>query len=192
MGEYHPASLQGPDPSSMSSSPPESAARAASPTHAEPVLRPLARSDRSAIESILRATGVFNDAEIAVALELVDAPSEVGYRFLVAECDGRVAGYACFGATPMTDGVFDLYWIAVDPELHGKGIGRRLMDATRDAVREEDGRMIVIETASKPSYDATRAFYLAYGCREVARIPDFYARGDDKVTYVITLDRTSR
>ncbi|MFN0243944.1 MAG: GNAT family N-acetyltransferase [Planctomycetota bacterium] len=176
----------------MSSRSPESSALARSLHDVEPVLRGLARSDRAPIESILRATGVFNDAEVAVALELVDAPSEVGYRFLVAECDGRVAGYACFGATPMTDGVFDLYWIAVDPTLHGQGIGRRLMDATRAAVRATSGRMIVIETASKPSYDATRAFYLAYGCREVARIPDFYARGDDKVTYVVALDRAER
>lgn len=176
----------------MSSRSPDTSALAPSPKHATPSLRDLARSDRASIESILRATGVFNDAEVAVALELVDAPTEVGYRFLVAECDGRVAGYACFGATPMTDGVFDLYWIAVDPQLHGIGIGRRLMDATREAVRACGGRMILIETASKPSYDATRAFYVAYGCREVARIPDFYARGDDKVTYVVMLDRASR
>jgi len=167
-------------------------------------LRSLRSSDRAPIEAILRATNVFNDAEIAVALELVDAPASAGYRFIVAEIDStpidargrslaratkpstalpRVAGYACFGATPLTQGTFDLYWIAVDPALHGSGVGRALMQATEDAIRKESGRLMIIETASKPSYDKTRAFYVAWGCEEVARIRDFYTIGDDKVVY---------
>jgi ribosomal protein S18 acetylase RimI-like enzyme len=151
-------------------------------------LRPLRAGDRAPIESIVRASGVFNDAELAVAIELVDAPASAGYRFIVAETESsRVAGYACYGATPMTKGTFDLYWIVVDPKLHGRGIGRELMRATEDAIRAEGGRLMLIETASKPSYDKTRAFYIAYGCREVARIPEFYAVGDDKVVYARAL-----
>ncbi len=103
----------------------------------------------------------------------------------MAEVDGRVAGYACYGRTPCTDGTWDLYWIAVDPNQHGSGVGRILMKAVEDAIRAEGGRLIVIETASKPAYDKTRAFYLKYGCKEVARVPDFYAVGDDKIVYAL-------
>jgi ribosomal protein S18 acetylase RimI-like enzyme len=130
---------------------------------------------------------VFQPHEVDVALELIDAPPESGYRFVVAEIDGRVAGYACFGATPCTDGTWDLYWIAVDPSLHGAGVGWTLMSDAVDAIRAESGRLVIIETASKPAYDRTRAFYLKYGCREVARIPDFYAPGDDKIVYALAL-----
>jgi ribosomal protein S18 acetylase RimI-like enzyme len=150
-------------------------------------LRPLRAADRAPLEAILRATQVFQPYEIDVALELIDSKPESGYRFVVAEIDGRVAGYVCYGRTPCTDGTWDLYWIAVDPVDHGAGIGWTLMDACIDAVRAESGRMLVIETASKPSYDRTRAFYLAYGCREVARVPDFYAVGDDKIVYAFAL-----
>lgn len=137
----------------------------------------------------MRASGVFNEAEMAIAIELVDAPESAGYRFIVAETESaRVAGYACYGATPMTNGTFDLYWIVVDPRLHGRGIGRDLMRASEDAIRAEGGRLMLIETASKSSYDKTRAFYIAYGCREVARVPDFYALGDDKVVYARVLE----
>jgi ribosomal protein S18 acetylase RimI-like enzyme len=192
-------------------------------------LRAFERADRAPIETILRATNVFNEVEIAIALELLDAPASAGYRFIVAEANSEhgasvskvekltsrsqetganprpavtvsreertaevadrgpgsplVAGYACFGATPLTQGTFDLYWIAVDPVLHGAGVGRALMRAVEDAVRGEGGRLLLIETASKPSYAKTRAFYIAWRCEEVARIKDFYAVGDDKVIY---------
>jgi L-amino acid N-acyltransferase YncA len=63
------------------------------------VLRPLSRADRGAIERIVRATGAFREDEVRVALELVDAEEAEGYRFVVAEVEGAVAGYACFGAT---------------------------------------------------------------------------------------------
>jgi ribosomal protein S18 acetylase RimI-like enzyme len=157
-------------------------------------LRALQTTDRAPLETILRATGVFNEAEVAIALELIDAPASAGYRILVAEIEAsastpaRVAGYTCYGATPLTQGTYDLYWIAVDPTLHGSGVGQSLMQATEDAIRSEGGRLVLIETASKPSYDKTRAFYVAWGCTEVARIPDFYAVGDDKVVYARKLD----
>jgi ribosomal protein S18 acetylase RimI-like enzyme len=150
-------------------------------------LRPLRAADRAPLERILRATGAFSDAEVAGALELIDLglkPQDSGYRFLVAESSGRTVGYSCFGEAPCTVGTYDLYWIAVDPALQGKGVGAALLRATEEAVRSAGGRMILVETASKPSYAATRAFYERNGYREVARVPDFYAPGDDKVVYV--------
>ena len=68
-------------------------------------------------------------------------------------------------------------------DFHGRGVGRILMRAVEDALTAEHARLLLIETASKPSYDATRRFYLAWGCRECARVPDFYAVGDDKIVY---------
>lgn len=147
------------------------------------MLRPLRRADRAEIERIVRATGAFREDEVVVAMELVGAEEAEGYRFVVAEVEGKVAGYACFGQTPLTIGTWDLYWIAVDPALQGKKIGRALFDAAVEAVRAEGGRMLLIETGGKASYGATREAYLAWGCVEVARVPDFYEPGDDKVIY---------
>jgi len=144
--------------------------------------------DRAPIERLLVATNAFTSTEVDVALELVDEPAETGYRFVVAERAGAVAGYACFGATPCTVGTWDLYWIAVDPAQQGSGVGRLLLEAVERAVRAEGGRLLVIETASKPEYAATRAFYERSGLALVARIPDFYARGDDKLVYCRRID----
>lgn len=111
-------------------------------------------------------------------------PDGDGYYFVVAEgADGAVLGYSCYGPTPLTDGVYDLYWIAVDPRTHGKGIGRRILSATEEIIRKRGGRIVLIETASKESYANTRGFYLATGYVEEARVRDFYHVGDDKIIY---------
>jgi D-alanine-D-alanine ligase len=151
-------------------------------------LRSLSPHDRHPIEQLVVATRAFNAEEEAVALELVDealAKGEgSGYYFRVAAFEGKVVGYTCYGPTPLTEGVYDLYWIAVDPELQGRGVGRELLRGAEADVRQRGGRMILIETAGKPSYAATRAFYERSDYREVARLPDYYAVGDDKVFYM--------
>nr|MBA3585770.1 hypothetical protein [Gemmatimonadota bacterium] len=44
-------------------------------------------------------------------------------------------------------------------------------------------RLVVVETAGRPDYAPTRAFYQARGYQRAAVIPDFYAPGDDQVIY---------
>jgi GNAT superfamily N-acetyltransferase len=137
-------------------------------------LRELRTSDRPALEALIRATGVFSEEEVGVALELIDIGAKPGgYLFLVAADERDVAvGYACYGHTSMTDGGYDR-----------NGIGLTLLRATEDDVRRRGGRMLIIETAGKAEYTKTRAFYERTGCVEIARIRDFYRVGDDKVVY---------
>lgn len=147
----------------------------------------LRTGDRDAIARIVREVGVFRDDEIDVAIELVDiglSGDPQGYRFAIAEGDeDAVLGYACWGHAPMTDAVYDLYWIAVDPARHGAGIGQRLLAACEWDVRERGGRMLLIETEGTPAYEPTRRFYLRAGYPEVARVRDYYRQGADKVIY---------
>lgn len=133
---------------------------------------------------------MFYAAEIAVAMELIDlglTPGGGGYEFAVAAAandpEGRAVGYACFGLNPMSDGVFDLYWIAVDRRAQGSGVGRALLTHVESVVAGRGGRSVMIETGGKASYAPTRAFYLACGYREVARLLDFFRVGDDKLMY---------
>lgn len=152
-------------------------------------LRGLVPADRAPLEAILRRTEAFTEEEVAVALELIDlglSDDPQGYFFSVAAADngrGPVLGYACWGDTPLADRVYDLYWIAVDPSLQGGGVGRALIGAAEADVLRRGGRMLLIETGGKPSYQKTRGFYLRMGYGEVARVPDFYSPGDDKVVY---------
>jgi D-alanine-D-alanine ligase len=157
-------------------------------TIVSPRLRHLTAADRGRIEKITRAVGLFREEEIPVALEVFDAtvgvaPSGDPYTALGAECDGILAGWICWGPTPCTLGTYDLYWMVVDPALQGTGIGTAMLVEMERRLRGV-ARLIVVETAGRPDYAPTRAFYEARGYRATATIPDFYAPGDDQVVFV--------
>jgi ribosomal protein S18 acetylase RimI-like enzyme len=128
--------------------------------------------------------------EIATALEVVDealanaSHPHGDYRCFVAEDGaGRVAGYECHGPTPLTDGTYDLYWIAVDPAYQGEGYGRALLAFAESHVRAAGGRLLLIETSSQDSYGDTIRFYERNGYPLVARIQGSYRPGDDKLIF---------
>jgi ribosomal protein S18 acetylase RimI-like enzyme len=152
------------------------------------MIRPLESRDKAAVMALIEATGFFRPEEAVVAEELIDiyltVPGQKDYRVVVIEDgEGRVAGYLTFGPTPMAVGVFDLYWMAVDPRAQGRGYGRRLVEWLEEQARAEKARLIIIETSSTPKYEPTRRFYLGLKYSEVARIPDYYQAGDDRVIY---------
>jgi len=147
----------------------------------------MTKKDKSYLIRILKNTPEFTQPEVVLADEVIEAylfnPAESGYFVLVAEIDSKIAGYVCYGPTPITEGTWDLYWIAVDHEMQGHGVGKKLMEAAEEEIRKAKGRLILVETSSKPGYEKTNAFYQRIGYKEICRIKDFYMIGDDQITY---------
>jgi aminoglycoside 6'-N-acetyltransferase I len=147
-------------------------------------------NDREKIYNILIDTKNFNEEEIKVAMELVDIYLENGeqkdYEFFVdrnEENNDIVNGYVCIGPRPMTDGTYDLYWIAVNPNIQSKGIGSKLIKYIEEHIKEKNGRLVWIETSSKPSYEKERKFYEKNMYDKLAEIKDFYRVNDSLIIY---------
>ena len=151
-------------------------------------MRSLEPADLPELERILRATGAFNAEEVDCAMELLhivlDDPAQPDYLVAVAEEAGNVAGYILYGPVPLTAGNFDIYWIATDPAVQGKGLGRQLMDSAEADARSKGARMVCLETSSQGGYQRTRRFYDQAGYIQESCIRDFYKPGDDRLTYV--------
>lgn len=150
-----------------------------------PQMRPMTGQDKPALMEFLRATPEFKPAEVDVAEEVLDAylrdPSGSGYQVLVAEVGASVVGYICYGPAPLTEGTWDIYWIAVAPKEQGRGIGKALLALAEAKIKGARGRLALIETSSKPEYERTRRFHRSQGYEMACRIADFYAPGDDKL-----------
>jgi ribosomal protein S18 acetylase RimI-like enzyme len=163
-----------------------------SDSDSDPLLRPLAPVHRASVAGLLRATGVFREDEIAVALEVLDSFfSHPGQDYTAVGAftpGGKLLGYIVYGPTPCTLGTWDLYWMAVAPEVQGRGVGTALLQEVEGRLTRSNARQLVIETSSRPPYGPTRAFYVGRGYREVARIPDFYETDDDRVIYAKRFD----
>jgi ribosomal protein S18 acetylase RimI-like enzyme len=147
------------------------------------------QADGPQIQDIAAKAGVFSQEEVECVADLWQeylgvGPVVGGYNFLVDREGEQVLGFACYGPRDLTTGVFDLYWIAVDPNTHRNGVGRRLLTATEEAVRQAGGRMLIAETSGTPDYEPTRKFYLGMGYTNEATIKDFYSVGDDLAIFV--------
>jgi GNAT superfamily N-acetyltransferase len=145
-------------------------------------------SDKPIVLGLIRATGMFTPDEIDVAEELIDiyldVPEQKDYRIVVVENERKdVVGYLTWGPTPLSEDGYDLYWMAVSPAEQGHGYGKKLVRWLEAEVRKLDGRLIIIETSSQAKYEPTRQFYLNLDYKEVARVPEYYKPGDDRVIY---------
>lgn len=153
------------------------------------MIAPAKAADGSQIQDITARAGVFSQEEVECVSELWQeyltlGAESCGYNFIVAREANQVLGFACYGPRDLTNGVFDLYWIAVDPAARRGGVGRELLSVSEEAVRKRGGRMLIAETSGTPLYEPTRKFYLGMGYAAEAVIKDFYTPGDDLAIFV--------
>lgn len=144
--------------------------------------------DFGAITELIGRIENFSPEEVEVARSVVAEglclEEDKGYKFICAEDgDGSIVAYACYGQVPLTDGTYDLYWIAVDPMARRLGLGRRLLAAVEDDLRSTGARQLFIETSGKDNYNEARRFYQSLGYHLAIRLRDFYRPGDDKYLY---------
>ena len=151
------------------------------------MIRRLKPADTEIIEGILKKIPLFKKEDIKVAMELVNItasnPLQTDYNIYVYENDGTILGYHCTCKRPLTDAVYDLYWIVTDPD-HGKqGIGKSLLQHAEKFILQSNGRWMLIETSSKESYSATRNFYMRNNYSIISEINDFYSKGESLLVF---------
>lgn len=161
--------------------------------------RRLAPEDRPKIAALLGSISAFTQDEQTIALDLVDAslsrPDADEYRFILSfwtppgEASERLAGYLCYGRTPMTTSTYDLYWIATSPDFARSGIARGLVATMESDITREGGGLVRVETGSREGQGAAIHFYDAIGFTRAAVIDDFYAPGDDLLIFTKRIRR---
>ena len=153
------------------------------------MIRQLEKKDRADLVNVINTISIFSKEEKETAIELIDETlendekDEYDYNIFIYEYDKRAVGYYCIGKRYMTTGTFDLYWIVVDSNLHGKGVGKKLLTHAENTIKEKRGYLVIAETSSQPSYEATRKFYHSNDYEVLADIKNFYKVNDNLIIF---------
>ncbi|MBB2150066.1 GNAT family N-acetyltransferase [Pedobacter gandavensis] len=118
------------------------------------LLRRGKEKDLSSIQEIAKITwgptysGIISAEQIDYMLEkmynkgvLLDQLLE-GYVFLIAEVEGKDVGFASYSKLENSDDAYKLHKLYVLPEVHGKGVGKLLINEVFDKVKEAGGKSL--------------------------------------------------
>lgn len=84
----------------------------------------------------------------------------LGHIFLILYIQGKPSGYASYSEKPDSDGVYKLQKLYLLPELQGKGLGRKLIEAVEEQVLQEGGKVLELNVNR---YNPARNFYERLG-----------------------------
>ena len=144
-------------------------------------------SDIAAVRTIALDTGLFTEDDWPDVEKIMSA-SVAGdledHSWIVLEDDAAtVIGAAYYAPEPFSNHMWNLYFLGVLPSSQADGVGRTLVTHVEDSLRARGERVLIIETSSVESFEATRDFYARLGYDEEARIREFYGPDDNKVIF---------
>ncbi|TAG12796.1 MAG: N-acetyltransferase [Rhodobacterales bacterium] len=150
------------------------------------MIRPSVRADIPALQDVLAATGLFPAEMLPDMMGFWTAGDEGSY-WLTAEEGGKALGFCHARPEALTEGTWNMLAIAVHPQAQGRKLGSALVDALEKVLHKAGQRILLADTSGTAAFAQTREFYRKNGYAEEARIRDFWAEGDDKVTFRKTL-----
>ena len=152
------------------------------------MIRSVTPADTPALVALSGSSGMFKPEELWAIQGMLDEyhanVTSSGHQMSAYDEGPELVGMAYFVPKEFTDRVWELLMIGVDAPRHRQGVGSQLLEAVEKAVRAADGRLLLIETSDKASFERTRQFYRKHGYSEVAHIPDYFTDGDGKVSFI--------
>ncbi len=148
------------------------------------IIRPIVAADLNSIKNILDSSELF-------PFELLDdmiapyftEPGSGEIWFTYAQ-ENIPVGLGYCVPEKLTDGTYNLLAIAVDKKQQGKGIGSAMLAYIENHLKEQQKRILIVETSSDDQFAQTRNFYKKAGYTIAGTIKDFWKEGDDKVIFL--------
>jgi GNAT superfamily N-acetyltransferase len=154
-------------------------------------MRPAEAGDIAAIAAIAEGSGMFGPEEVAFLRDLAasDLAASEGDRvwFLAIGPDGLAVGAGYLAPEPFQGDVRNLLFLAVLPASRGTGAGRALVRHAADLSRAGGARLLLIETNAAAQFVPARALYGTEGFTVDGQVRDYYAPGEDKVIFRLSL-----
>ena len=149
----------------------------------EAVIRPVVKEDIPDLKRVIDSSELFPSEMLDdMIADYLNNPNTNDVWFTATEENIPVAlGYCA--PEKLAEGTYNLYAIAIQQGLQGKGIGKMMMAYVEDYLRKNSKRILIVETSGDPEFESTRQFYKSLNYTEEAVIRDFWAEGEDKVVF---------
>ena len=139
-------------------------------------------NDVAALQRVLQVTDLFPPDLLPDMLSAGTGEDAIWLTCRRDEADEPI-GFLYAVPERLAEGTWNMLAIAVLPEAQNGGAGRCLTEALEKRLRDRGARILLADTSGLADFEATRTFYRARGYEEEARVRDFWAEGDDKVTF---------
>lgn len=103
--------------------------------------------------------------------------------WITCEVDDGPIGFCYAVPEQLAEGTWNMLAIGVHTSNQRKGAGAKLVKHLEEMLRDRGQRILIADTSSGDDYAKTRAFYRENSYIEEARVRDFWAEGDDKITF---------
>ena len=146
------------------------------------MIRQTINDDHSAIMEIAIDSGLFEQGQTELLRGMLECPDEDDIWFTHVQ-EGIPVGVAYLAPEKMTNGTWNLYWIAVHPRHQKQGLGKAMLSHIQSWLMKKNQRILIVETAGLDQFNYVRKFYSDNGFSLEARIREFYETGIDKVVF---------
>lgn len=152
------------------------------------MIRAIHSADMEGILELVNASGMFapDDVEEIKSRLAAHFKNQDESLWITSEEQGLEAIAYCT-PEPMTNGAWNLLMLLVRQDRQGQGHGAALVAHVEQLLTQIGARLLLVETSGMEEFESAQRFYGKCGFAVVARIPDFYNAGDDKVIFTKAL-----
>ncbi len=146
-------------------------------------IRPTNSDDIPYLQEVLNRTELLPGEMLPDMVSGFLADEKSSDIWLTCEAGGKPVGFCYAVPEELAEGTWNMLAIAVLPTEQGSGCGAAMIKHLEGALEKRGQRILIADTSGADGFARTRAFYRKNGYVEEARIRDFWATGDDKITF---------
>ena len=146
-------------------------------------IRAVLKTDFAELKNVVDSSELFPSEYLDEMIsDYFDNPETKDIWFTYIDNNKQVAIGYCV-PEKFTDGTYNLLAIGVSQDIQRKGIASQMMNYIEQRLKQNDGRILIVETSSDNAQIGARNFYKKIGYIQAAVIKDFWKEGEDKIVF---------
>ncbi len=154
----------------------------------EDFIRKTLKEDLDGLKRVLNTSGLFPLEYLEDMISDYFTNPDTEAIWFTCITDGKPSALGYCAPEKLTNGTYNLYAIAVDKELQGRGIGHKMMNFIEQLLIAKNKRILLVETSGDEHYRLTRKFYQKLNYKQEAVIHDFWNEGEHKIVFLKKLN----